>query len=51
VFYTKLRAQLLAPLLNAADQPPSPIELRRALSTIERTLTTYIANARLGAAA
>jgi hypothetical protein len=51
VFYTKLRGRLLGPLLDAADQPPAPLELRRALTTIDKTLTDYIANARLGTAA
>ena len=51
VFYTKLRGRLLAPLLNAGDQPPAPIELRRALNQIDRTLDTYITDARLGTAA
>lgn len=51
VFYTKLRTRLLHPLLDAADRPPAPIELRRALATIDRTLTTYITGARLGTAA
>ena len=50
VFYTKLHARLLRPLLEA-DQPPAPIELRRALATIERVLGDYVTNARLGAAA
>ena len=50
VFYTKLQARLLQPLLHA-HQPPAPIELRRALTTIERLLNDYTANARLGAAA
>jgi hypothetical protein len=50
VFYTKLHGRLLRPLLEA-DQPPAPIELRRALGTIERVLTGYVANARLGIAA
>ena len=50
VFYTKLHARLLRPLLDA-HQPPAPIELRRALATIERVLGDYITNARLGAAA
>jgi predicted MarR family transcription regulator len=50
VFYTKLHARLLRPLLDA-HQPPAPIELRRALATIERVLADYITNARLGAAA
>jgi len=50
VFYTKLHARLLRPLLEA-HQPPAPIELRRALATIERVLGDYVTNARLGAAA
>jgi hypothetical protein len=51
VFYTKLRGRLLGPLLDAGHQPPAPMELRRALAAIDRTLTTYIADARLGTAA
>ena len=51
VFYTKLRGRLLGPLLDAGDQPPAPIELRRALNQIDRTLDTYITDARLGTAA
>jgi hypothetical protein len=50
VFYTKLQARLLQPLLEA-DQPPAPLQIRRALTTIERLLADYVANARLGAAA
>jgi hypothetical protein len=50
VFYTKVRARLLGPLLEA-DQPPAPIEVRRALSTIEHALSDYVSNARLGLAA
>jgi hypothetical protein len=50
VFYTKLRARLLHPLLEA-DKPPAPVELRRALATVERILDDYVTNARLGAAA
>jgi hypothetical protein len=50
VFYTNLRARLLPPLLDA-DRPPAPIELRRALGTVERILGDYVANARLGTAA
>jgi len=50
VFYAKLHARLLRPLLDA-DQPPAPAELRRALATVERVLRDYITNARLGAAA
>ena len=51
VFYTKLRGRLLGPLLNAGHQPPAPLELRRALATIDRTLAAYIDDARLGTAA
>jgi len=51
VFYTKLRARLLGPLLDSANQPPAPIELRRALATIDRTIDTYITDARLSTAA
>ena len=50
VFYTKLHARLLRPLLEA-EKPPAPVELRRALATVERVLTDYVTNARLGAAA
>ena len=50
VFYTKLHARLLRPLLDA-DPPPAPPEMRRALTTIERLLNHYTANARLGLAA
>ena len=50
IFYTKLQARLLQPLLEA-DQPPAPIEMRRALTTIERLLGDYVADTRLGAAA
>ena len=50
VFYTKLHARLLRPLLDG-HQPPAPVELRRALATVERVLGDYVTNARLGAAA
>jgi hypothetical protein len=50
VFYTKLETRLLRPLLEA-DKPPAPAELRRALATVERVLTDYVTNARLGVAA
>lgn len=50
VFYTKLRDRLLGPLLEA-DQPPAPLQLRRALHTIDTTIADYVTNARLGAAA
>lgn len=50
VFYTKVHNRLLRPLI-AADQPPAPPDLRAALTTIDRHLTTYITNARMGNAA
>jgi len=50
VFYTKLHDRLLAPLLEA-DRPPAPTDVRRTLTTIDRAITDYITNARLGAAA
>ncbi len=50
VFYTKVRSRLLGPLLDS-DKPSAPVELRRALTTIDRSITTYIADARLGTAA
>ena len=50
VFYTKLHRRLLAPLLDA-DQPPAPLELRRALTTIDHAIDDYVTNARLGHAA
>jgi hypothetical protein len=50
VFHTKLESRLLKPLPEA-DRPPAPLELRRALATIEHVLGDYVANARLGIAA
>ena len=47
VFYTKLQRKLLLPLLNA-DPHPAPLELRRALSQIERSVADYIENTRIG---
>jgi hypothetical protein len=38
VFYSKLAARVLGPLL-AADQPPAPIEVRRALATLDRAVS------------
>ena len=50
VFYTKVHDRLLRPLI-AADHPPAPVELRRALKIIDRHLDGYIDHARLGKAA
>jgi predicted MarR family transcription regulator len=49
-FYTKVHRRLLAPLLDA-DRPPAPIELRRALAVLDKTVNDYVTNARLGTAA
>lgn len=48
LFYTKLHDRLLRPLL-AADQPPAPLELRRALHVVERSVDEYVAGARIAA--
>jgi hypothetical protein len=50
VFYTKLQNRLLRPLLDA-DKPPAPIDVRRALTTLERAVKEYIHGARLAPAA
>jgi DNA-binding transcriptional ArsR family regulator len=49
VFYTKLQNRLLRPLLDA-NKPPAPIEIRRALTTLEHAVAEYIQNARLAPA-
>ena len=46
VFYNKVHARVLRPLVAAPDQPPAPIELRRALRTIDRIIHNYVDNAR-----
>jgi hypothetical protein len=46
IFYTKVHDRLLRPLL-AADQPPAPPPLRKALHTIDTHIGTYINNARI----
>jgi hypothetical protein len=50
IFYTKVHDRLLRPLI-AADQPPAPTELRRALATIDKHVDAYADKARLGKAA
>jgi hypothetical protein len=51
IFYTKVHARLLRPLIAASDQPPAPAELRRALATIDHVIADYADNARLSPAA
>jgi hypothetical protein len=46
IFYTKLHDRLLRPLL-AADQPPAPPPVRKALRTIDIHITETIHHARL----
>ena len=46
IFYTKLHDRLLRPLL-AADQPPAPVPLRKALHTVDIHITETIDQARL----
>jgi hypothetical protein len=50
IFYTKVHDRLLNPLI-AADAPPAPAELRRALRVVDRHVNNYIERARLGNAA
>ncbi|HEX6760311.1 MAG TPA: hypothetical protein VF086_18185 [Propionibacteriaceae bacterium] len=50
IFYTKVHDRLLRPLI-AADAPPAPAELRRALRVVDRHLHDYVEHARLGKAA
>ena len=51
VFYHKVQSRILRPLVAASDHPPAPVELRRALATIDRTIDNYVIQARLGNAA
>src|SRR4029450_4489062 len=51
VFYTKLHDRLLRPLVAAANQPPAPPRLPRALTPTDRTITAYVDHARLAPAA
>jgi hypothetical protein len=51
IFYNKVHARLLRPLIAAGDRPPAPLELRRALTTIDRAIADYANNARLTPAA
>jgi hypothetical protein len=51
VFYNKVHDRVLRPLLANPDHPPAPIELRRAMTTIDRIVAESVTNARLGLAA
>jgi hypothetical protein len=44
LFYTKVHDRLLTPLL-AADHPPAPVALRRALHVVDQTVESYINHA------
>jgi hypothetical protein len=46
LFYTKVHDRLLAPLL-AADHPPAPLALRRALQVVDQSVDSYIVQARI----
>jgi hypothetical protein len=50
LFYTKVHDRILGPLI-AADRPPAPPQLRRALATIERAVTDRAEHAVVGKAA
>jgi hypothetical protein len=50
LFYTKVHDRLLSPLL-AADQPPAPLPLRRALHVIDTSIDSYVDHARIHPAA
>ena len=47
VFSTKLQTPFFGSLLKA-ERPPTPIELRRALGTVDRVLGDDVADASLG---
>ena len=49
MFYTKLQNRLLRPLLDA-NKPPAPLEIRRALATLERAVAQHVQNACLAPA-
>jgi hypothetical protein len=50
LFYTKVHDRLLTPLL-AADRPPAPLPIRRALHVIDQTVDSYLDHARTRRAA
>ena len=50
IFYNKVHDRVLEPLVAAGNQPPDPIELRRALATIDRVIANCVDHARLAPA-
>jgi hypothetical protein len=50
VFYSKLQNRLLRPLLDA-HKPPAPLDVRRALITLQHAVNNYTLGARLAVAA
>ncbi len=50
LFYTKVHNRLLGPLLEA-DNPPAPIELRRALRVIDQQIDCDVDRVRMKTAA
>ena len=46
LFYTKVHDRLLTPLL-AADRPPAPLPIRRALHVLDESVDSYIHHARI----
>jgi hypothetical protein len=50
LFYTKVHDRVLTPIC-AADHPPAPTELRRALHLLDHHIDNYVANARIREAA
>jgi hypothetical protein len=46
LFYTKIHDRVIVPLC-AADHPPAPTELRRALHTLDRYIDDYVTTARI----
>jgi hypothetical protein len=51
VFCNKVHARVLRPLVAAGHQPAAPIELRRALTTIDHAVHDYVTHSRLRTAA
>ena len=50
IFYTKVRARVLGPLLDA-ESPNMTLELRRALAAVNQVVDDFVTSARMGIAA